>query len=291
MAGATSELRQGSRAGADGLSTLRERLRAVDAVPLLGVPAVLVAVFALPWSVRTTFVLSYLDPTPATAYTAHFVHLAADHLLVNLVVYLAVVPVALGLSTLAGRRRQFYVAFATILLAFPFALSALNVLLVRPRVGFGFSGINMAFLGFLPHALLGFLAKRPGRNFRPAHSPLLFFVGTAIIAFWAVPPTAASLLAGVASLLVSLAYVRTISGDLSVPLAATIRRIVSEEAGMEFVLAGVCLFVLLPFTAFPHRPVAAGSVLNLFAHLLGFCFGYIVPYVAFRFVSFDPVDG
>lgn len=291
MSGATSGLRRHSRARPDGFATLRERLRPIDAVPLFGVPTVLVAVFALPETVRTSYVLSYLHPTPATVYTAHFVHLAADHLLVNLVVYLAVVSIVLGLSTLAGRRQQFYAAFVAILLAFPFALSALNVLLVRPRVGFGFSGINMAFLGFLPHALLAFLAERSGRKFRPDHSPLLFFVATAIIAFWAVPPTAASAFAGVVSLLVSLAYVRTISGDLSATLTATIRRVASEEAGMEFALAGVCLFVLVPFTAFPHRPIAAGSVLNLFVHLLGFCFGYIVPYVTFRFVSFDPVDG
>lgn len=293
MAGATGERSElGHRAHPESDAVRAEqRLRPVDLLVTVAVPVLLVAIFALPESARRDLALSYLDPTVVTMYTAHFVHLEPGHLVVNVVVYLAVVPVAVGLCTRAGRRRQFYAAFATILLAFPFALSTLNVLLVRPRIGFGFSGIDMAFLGFLPHALLWYLAERSGRNFRPDHSPLLFFLGTAIVAFWAVPPTVASVVAGAVSLLASLAYARTLAGDLSGSLGTAVRHVASEQAGMELALAGVGLFVLLPFTAFPHRPVAAGSVLNLFAHLLGFCFGYIVPYVSFRFASFDVVEG
>ena len=281
---------QRTLANSDISVVLRERLQPFDLVPTVAVPTLLLVSFLLPHELKLSLALDYLDPTFVTSYASHFVHLSTNHLITNLVVYLAVVPLVLVLATLCGRRRQFYVVFVTILLAFPFVLSVLNVAFARPRIGFGFSGLNMAFLGFLPHTLVGYLSVRSGENFGPNHSPLLFFVGTAIIAFWAVPPTVASVFAGSVSVTVCLLYLRTISSDVSDSLSSVVRRIASEQAGLEFALAGVCLFVLLPFTAFPHRPVANGSILNLFTHLLGYCLGYIVPYVTFRFVSLDVTD-
>lgn len=277
-----------ARTTGNDLVALRERLRPVDAVPVVAVPAVLVAVYLLPEATRRSLALAYRDPTLVTMYVSHFVHLSAGHLLTNLVVYFAVVVPGLVLSALGDRQREFYVTYVAVLIAFPFALSTLNVLLVRPRIGFGFSGLTMAFLGFLPHSLLAYLANWSSRRFERDHAPLLFFVGTAIIAFWAVPPTLTSTAAGVSSLLAGLAYLLTVARDIAEPLYEPVRRVVTERPGAEFALAGVSVFVLLPFTAFPLRPVADGSVLNVFTHLLGYCLGFVVPYVTFRSVSIEP---
>lgn len=258
------------------------RVTVVDVLAVLSVPVVLLAVASFPRPVRLSLALSYPAPTVLTMYASHFVHLEVPHLLANLLVYLTVVSVTLLTSVRSDHRSRFYATFFTVLLAFPFALSALNVALARPRVGFGFSGLNMAFLGVLPHALAGYLDER-NPDAELSTSPLPFFVATTVIAFRAVPLGTWSLLVGAGSLVAVLLCLRTLSraGALE-----------SIDCGADggIVVVGACLFVLLPFVAFPTGVTGENSVLNLFSHFLGFCFGYIVPYVTFRVVSFDRPD-
>lgn len=267
-----------------------ERTSLLDVAAVLAVPAATVAAFLLPRSVRSAFVLSYLDPTPVTMYASHFVHLGPTHLVTNLVVYLAVVPLTLLLSLLSDRRQRFYVAFFTILVAFPFVLSALNVALARPRVGFGLSGINMAFLGFLPLALREYLSSRYTELFRPEHAPLLFFVGTAIISLWGVPRTTTTLLTGSASLLVCLLYARSITDEFPGSATAVVHRTLDEFEGVELALVAVSLSVLLPFAAFPPMMGSEAQILNVYTHLLGYSLGFIVPYVTFWLVAMGASD-
>ncbi|WP_435126803.1 hypothetical protein [Halobaculum sp. D14] len=300
--------------GADAaVAAVAHRVRPADVLVVAGVPAVLLAVFALPRPTKLSYALAYAEPTLPAMYASHFVHLSVGHLASNLLVYLAVVPVALALSARSGRRRLFFVTFVAVLVAFPWALSALNMLFPRHSIGYGFSGLNMAFLGFLPHAITWAVADcvdgAPGDVDADADadegayattdtdapvsgaavaavadaSPALFFVGTAVVSFWAVPLSTASAAAGVASVVAVAVYGRAVLRSAGGAIADTVVAPAGTGDGYGgVVLVAAALSVLLLFPAFPAVSPGDGTVLNVFTHLLGYCFGYIVPFVAFR---------
>lgn len=261
------------------LAAVRRRGRPVDLPLLLAVPLALVAIYLLPRPVKLDLALSYARPTVLTMFASHFVHLRLVHLLTNLAGYALLVPLAYTFCVLSGRRTHFYVAFVTILLAFPFALSALNVAFSRPAIGLGYSGIVMAFLGFLPLSLLWFVEIQFAPGVNANHSPLFYYLGTGLIAVWAVPPTLWTTAVVFVALLASAYYLRQLVAALDV--SRPVRRWASRVGYAEIVLAGVLLYFAFPFAAFPPRVVGDGIVLNLYSHLLGYSFGFIVPYVAF----------
>jgi len=253
----------------------RPRGLILDLAILVGVPALLLGVYCLPEPTRIELALLYTEPTVLSAYTMHFVHLSADHLVTNLVAYLLVVPLTYVLAVRAGRRDVFRVATVTFLVAFPLVLSGLNLLVERPRIGYGFSGINMAFLGLLPLMLLSYLKRHAPATFELDHAPALFFAGVGLIAALAVPSPRLRLgIAGFAACGATL-YLRGLTPIRR--LRADVRSLFAEE-GAEYAVVGLLVFGLLPIAAFPPDPTGAGSVLNLYTHLLGYCLGFIAPY-------------
>lgn len=258
----------------------------VDLAALAFVPACLVAAFALPEPTRRSLALSYVDPSALTAFTAHFVHLEATHLAANVTAYAMVVPVAYLLCVRSGRRLEFFVAFATFLLAFPLALSALNVALVRPRIGYGFSGVNTAFLGFLPVALFGYLSVRLDVDVRRV-APAVFFGTLALMAGVSVPSSAVGRSVSVVAVVVALAYVRGSYPAVETALARLRARWRTQPAAVEVAVAGAVVLVVFPLAAFPTDPAAAGRVVNVYVHLLGYALGFITSYVTFALVGID----
>lgn len=250
------------------------RVRALDLALLASVPVALVGVYLLPAATRADLALRFSAPTLLTAFTMHYVHLRPAHLLTVLVVYLLVAPVAYGLARRAGRLTLFRAAVPTFTLALPFALSWLDLLFPWRRVGFGFSGIDMAFLGFL--ALMVVEGAGPDDDPSAAHAaPGLFFAGTGIITALAVPTVGLRLGVVAAATGAAGLYLLDLPGVRS--LGAGLTELARSE-GAELTVAGLVVFLLVPFAAFPPHPAGAGRVLNLYGHLLGYCFGFIVPY-------------
>ncbi|MDS0300138.1 hypothetical protein NDI76_15435 [Halogeometricum sp. S1BR25-6] len=262
-----------------------EFVRLRDVAFVLAVPCLLVAAFLLPESIRGGLVLSYERPTALAMYASHFVHVRASSLLSNLLVFFLVVPPALLASVRSGRRRRFYVVAFTVLVVFPFVLSVLNMLFPRPRVGMGFSGINFAFVGYLPHALADrFEADRPAptRTAR-AFLPAVFFVGAAVVVLrmstpLGVTPRAGGWLAAVGAGSV-LAVGTCVQPVVRRPRVRT-RSLV--ETMPPLVPFGSVLFVLVIAAGFPSGGYGGRVITNVFLHFLGYSFGYIVPYVVFR---------
>jgi hypothetical protein len=253
--------------------------RPSDAAALAAVPVLLLAAFALPEATRISLVLVYESPTLAAAYASHFVHFSVPHLATNLAAYvLAVVP-AYCYCALAGRRVDFFVTFGVVLVVFPFALSALNVALVRPRVGYGFSGLATAFVGFLPVSLALYARERVAPAVTLDHAPLLFFAGAGVTATLAAPTTALGALALAAAGVGVALYGRSLWRALG---RSGFRHATARVGYAEFAAVGVLLVVLFPFVAFPQRIAVDGGVLNVYTHLLGYCLGFIVPYGALR---------
>ncbi|AHG05084.1 hypothetical protein HALDL1_02125 [Halobacterium sp. DL1] len=264
-------------------AALRRAVRLRDVALLLLVPGVLVGVFALPLDVRRSLAFRYTDPTLATAYTAHFVHLESSHLLANVLAFLLLAGVGYLLATLAGRRQLFGTATATYLLAVPFALSGLNLAVPRNAVGYGFSGVNLAFAGLLPLLLVAYARRRLDARVRLRHAPGLFFAALAVVAVVALPWSPVSVgVAGVAAVAAVAYAVPLVRSDA--PRASTGA---STAGWLDLLVVGLVLYLATPFVAFPASPGVEGGVLNLYAHLLGFCLAFVAPYVALELGLFE----
>lgn len=269
---------------------LSDRPRAVhrrfaprDLIAIAAVPLVLGAVFALPEGLRRSYVFAYMDPTLVTAYTAPFVHLEASHLFVNVVGYAVVVPTAYALSVLSGTRRRFWIAFVTYVVVFPPILSYLNLAILRPMVGLGFSGVLLAFVGYLPVVFADFAAEHFDAGPRETVAPAVFFLGLALIAVLSVRsvvPGNRTVLLGTGLLVVA----TVLSAALcSLPSLDRDGRFADLRGSVrpgyvELFLAAVALFVAVQFAAFPGDPGTASGVVNLYVHLLGYALGFISIY-------------
>jgi len=274
------------RESTDGLrAAVAANASAADAALLAAVPAALVGVFLLPETAREALVLDYRAPTAVDMYASHFVHFGAAHLAGNLAAYaLAVLP-AYCYCTAAGHRTDFLAVFGAVVAAFPYALSGLNAVFARSSVGYGFSGLAMAFLGFLPVALALFARERLLPGVTLDHAPLLFFAGAgvvAVLAALAVPAPALSLAAVAVAAVGVAVYGRSLwtSVDRDALDAAA-----GRAGDAEFAAAGAVLVLAAPFVAFPTDAAGSGYVLNVYTHLLGFCLGFVVPYVALRLAA------
>lgn len=271
-------------------------LSLLDVVAVALVPTVLVAVFLLPVATRREFALLYTEPTLPTLYTAHFVHLAFPHLAANLLVYLLVVPFSVAVSVWSGRRRRFYVVALVVLGIFPVVLSGLNVLFPRPRLGMGFSGLNLAFVGYLPHVLADqFEAERPEwGELRAALLALAFFVGTVIVTVRVLGSISGTPRMGLVWLLAAGLGSLGAAAVLTRPVVSCLRSQGLAGGTIPPLSAlGSLLFVLVMVVGFPEVSPEGGSVVNLFLHLLGYSLGYLVPYVAFQVLglSVDELGG
>ena len=260
---------------------IRARGRASDAALLAAAPAALLAMFALPVAVRRSFALSYAAPTLLDAYLSTFVHLSAAHLLTNLLVYAVVAPTAYLCYLLADDADRFRVAVVAFLTVLPFALSGLNAAVLRPLVGYGFSGVNMAFLGLLPLALADYARTQFEPNLAIDHALTLFFAGSLLIAALVVPLRPPGVVAVALAALGLVLYGRETARATSI---ARLRRASSETPPgyVELAAVGLLLYGLVPFVTFPPAAGSGMTVLNYYTHFLGFCFGFAVPFVTYR---------
>ncbi|WP_123537546.1 hypothetical protein [Halosimplex salinum] len=260
--------------------------RRLDLAVIAAVPLVLVAVFALPEPVRRSLAFDYTRPSVLTAYAAPFVHLEWSHLLVNVLGYAVVVPVAYGLSVASGTVERFRAAFVTFVLVFPPVLSLLNLAVVRPTVGVGFSGVLLAFVGYMPLALADYLST--GFDVGPRHllSPAVFFTGLTLVAVLSMQSVLFSdptVLLGTALLVVAtlLSAVLFLVAALDrAGATATTPAALRRSGYVEFGVAAGVVFFGFPFVAFPPDPAGAGGILNLYVHLLGYALGFMVTYSA-----------
>ena len=269
-----------------GVERGRTARRLTDGAALLVVPAVLGLVFLLPTGTRRALAFDYTDPSLVTAFAAPYVHLDVAHLLVNVGGYLLVVPTAYWLSVASGHRRRFFVAFATFLVAFPPVLSYLNLAAVRLAAGLGFSGVLLAFVGYLAVAIADHLDANLGIGPAQSTSAALFFLGLAFAAPLSVQSvtvdqkTVALGTAGLvaATLLSALLFVLP-TADGPRPLGRQLRSAAARRGAFEASVLGVGLFVAFQFVAFPAQPRGTDTALNLYTHLLGYALGFTVTYV------------
>jgi hypothetical protein len=280
------------------LRTARDRTHFLDLVVLFGLPGVLLWVFNLPLSMREAYVFDYASPTPLTAFVSSFVHLDSAHLVLNLVGYALVVPIAYLLSVLSGHRTRFLVAFASMLLAFPLVLPYMNLTIVRDSASVGFSGVLLAFYGYLPMTLADHVETHFDIGSSRNLAPLFFMLGLALIVGLTtlsiarnpvsvpvqgrtvpVTPVLLATLVGLAAAIVLSIVLFGISAvDDPRTLLQKTRATIDSPGYFELFVIATFLFFSFPFATFPVDPVFRGGVLNLYVHLLGYALGFIATY-------------
>ncbi|WP_436931432.1 hypothetical protein [Halosimplex halobium] len=272
-----------------------ERTRALDLLALLAVPVVLVAAFALPEPVRRSLAFEYTDPSAVAAFASAYVHVGPAHLLTNVGGYLLVVPTAYLLSVASGHRRRFFLVFATVLVAFPPVLSYLNLAAVRTASGLGFSGVLLAFVGYLAYAVAEHLAVNLRVGPAASVAPALFFLGFAVAAPLSVQSVTvdrATVALGTAGLvlatLLSALLFALSAADETDSLRRRLRFATARRGSFELAVLSLALFVAVQFVAFPPRPTAGPGTVNLYTHLLGYALGFMVTYVSVQ--VFDRLD-
>ncbi|ERH13932.1 MAG: hypothetical protein J07HB67_00185 [halophilic archaeon J07HB67] len=254
---------------------LRARATRADAVCLACVPVVLCAVYALPESVKRGLVFEYATPTVFTAYTAHFVHFDPAHLSVNLGSYLLLVPITYALAALADELPRFRVAVVTLHTAVPLALSGLNLTLVRPRVGYGFSGMTMGLLALTALFAVTYTDRQLTTSWcRRGDAPLVFFAEVTLIALAVQPHTPATTGVAGGAAAVAAGYLVVVGRR-----ARTTGRVFTRTAdragfGELGIVAGVVLVGVPTVVA----PTGDGTVFNLYTHLLGFAVTFVAVY-------------
>jgi len=257
---------------------LRTRAAAVDALALGCVPVVLCAVYALPEPIKRGLVFDYATPTLATAYTAHFVHFELAHLSVNLGSYLLLVPVAYALAALSDSLSRFRVAAITLHTAVPLALSGLNLALVRPRIGYGFSGVAMGLLALTALFAVEYTATRLATGWcRREDAPLVFFAEAALIALAVRPRDPATLAIAGGAATVTAGYLVVVARRVRTT-GRTFAPTASRAGFGELGIVAAVVLVGFPVVAFPADPAGGGTVLNLYTHLLGFAVTFVAAY-------------
>jgi len=269
------------------LRTLRYWLQPLDTLAVVLVPLVLGAVYRLPAETRRELAFEHADPSLVTAFAGTFVHLGPEHLLANVVTYVAAVSVALLFATMNGTRHRFYAAFGLFLVAFPVVLSYLNLAFVGPVVGIGFSGIVMAFVGYLPMAVAEYFEEHFEIGPRGDLAPLLFIGSLALIGVLSLRsiatdhPRATLATVGVTLLaaLSALVYGRAVSHQTD-RICRKIRSGLAFPGYVEMATVGIVLVGVVQFVAFPSNPTAGQRTLNIYTHLLGYALGFIIVYTA-----------
>ena len=256
-------------------------------VSIFSITAALIGTYLLPTAVRRSLTFEYTDPTLATAYTAHFVHFTPSHLFENLLAFVLASSVIVFLASRSNDRWFLIGFFTTLLFVLPLVLSFLNLAVPRDSVTYGFSGLNMALVGFLPIALLRYVEYGRRDRMQPGVLPASFFVSALYISIVAVPPSQLSKVAFVTS--TALGAVFTIRSGRSNPfrLGSLSERLRLIDP-VVIVAGGV--WVALLSAGFPDIVARDGSVINIYAHFVGYALSFMVAYLAheWRLLGSEP---
>lgn len=270
----------GERRQTDGvLDELRERSHTGDAVAIATVPAILVAIFLVVGAPDRSLVLSHAAPTGPSLVTAHFVHRSSTHLLENVAAYLLVVPTGYALAVLAGRRREFVVAFVGNLVLLPPVLSALGLFVFDHGVALGFSGVTMAFVGLVALQTGTYVEARLADRWNGDLAPALFFAGLAFVSVTTVTAYGPRVVLAGGAVAAAGFSLRGALDSLR-PVRRSVEGIRSG-AGQVGLLGLVVLLVGL-IAGFPAAPDTGTVVVNRFGHFAGFVVGFLGPYLTFH---------
>lgn len=218
----------------------------------------------------------YGDPTIATAYTAHFVHLTPSHLGSNLVAFLFVSGAIVIILSRVGDHWLLVGYLTTLAVVLPVALSFLNLAIPRNGVTYGFSGINMALAGFLPVAITRYLERKLRHRIDTSLLLASFFLSVGYVGVVAVPLSTVSVALATNSVMFGTIFAIQFGRSLSGTYLWSVTR--SDLTDATLVNAVIVWIVLLSM-GFPEIDAGGEGVTNLFLHFVGYTLGFTTAYL------------
>ena len=257
---------------------------------LVGAVAGLLAAvhFLVPATVQERYVLLADAHTPVTLFTAAFLHVSDGHLAGNVVGYALGALSAYLLCLLDRERRWFWLSTLALVVGLPVLVNwtSLHVLDLyfgdwSARVR-GFSGVAAGFGGFALAALLAFVGRRTDRwtvVFSGLALCLLLLWEVLVIYSGTFPPVATGAVAlGVVLCGAEIAY-RWYRRGLPTTRSGWLR------VGSTVLVSAWILLVVAWLVAglFPADVLDGDRFTNVFAHAIGFGYGFVVSGWGYRY--------
>lgn len=273
----------------DGTGAPRPGQVALDLLLVAVVPLLLGAVhFLVPAATQEQYVLAPDAATPVTLFTAAFLHLNDAHLLGNVVGYLLGVLSAFLLCLLLAERRWFRLSTLVLVLGLPVLVNWTSLRVLGFYVGDwgasarGFSGVAAGFGGFALAALLAYVDRRTGPG--TAH-----FAGLAVLLLllWEVLIIYAGEVPLLPTVLVALGVALCVAEVGRRWHWRGLPETRSDWLGagrVALVFAWTLLVVAwLVAGLFPADVVDGDRFTNVFAHAIGFGYGFVVSGWGYRY--------
>ena len=273
----------------DGVGDHRSGQIAVDLLLVAVVPALLGVVhFLVPAAIQHEFVLTPEAATPITLFSAAFLHASDAHLFSNVVGYALGALSAYLLCLLLAERRWFWLSTLVLVFGLPVLVNWTSIQVLDLYFGDwsgrtrGFSGVAAGFGGFALAALLAYVGRRTDRG-------TALFAGLAVLLLllWEVLVIYAGEFPLLPTGLVAL--------GVALCLAEVSRRWYRRglpEARADWLGVGVVVAVFawtlvvvawLVAGLFPADVVHGNQFTNIFAHAIGFGYGFLIPGWGYRY--------
>lgn len=251
---------------------------------LFFVPVILVVFYLFPSKIKENyFILTPSNPTITSIFLSNFTHSSPQHLIMNLLSYLILIPSILHLET---NRKRFYLFFLLALTLVPI-LSSLLVIYLIPQLPpvQGFSAVTSALTGYLLYSVYSYAKK----NFQ-ANYFFFFFLIMVNFALWSAYNSRIILFLISALTALLLFYVnRTEIKEILSMLISKFREL--RELKFMSRVYNIVIFAFIVSYAFslyaliPPEIVVENMLINTPAHYFGYCFGVFVPFVLSFFFS------
>jgi len=250
-----------------------------DVVTIALIPLILVLVSLVPEATRDGFVFNTGAPELVAAYTTHFVHAEPTHLLGNIIIYLVVASLAYVLAVIADRRQLFLLSFGALVVLFPFALSLMQLSFPDERLVFGFSGINAGFYGLLSILLVCYVRTVFSERFEFQYAPVLLFAIVGGVALVSLPERAWRAEIAAVSFVLAIGYIGAFFYTHGRPDWSAVREGLNKPGYVELAGGSLGTLAVFPVIGFQDGIVTGGAVVDVYVHLLGFCFAFIVLFL------------
>lgn len=272
---------------------IRKVIPSKDILLIASIPIFLILMFFLPASIKESLILHYDSPTLLSFYFTHFVHEATNHLLGNLVSYMAFIFMIYLLAMAGNNKKIFYKIFFVFVLILPFIISTIDFSAVDFfEIGLnrtlGFSGVNSAFVGILPYFLLVMLKRWTWPKMKMIDGALFFLCLAFLILLLKLGFNSLEMMISLLVIIVLLAiFAYRFLNSLGIMNLHFAKKMVSNRM-MSFSLI---LLILLSFMyvlgisgLFPVTIVEDNFVVGILSHYIGLIAGIFVTMVlSYRF--------
>ncbi len=260
-----------------------EKIEKKDILLIVSPFVLIILIYFLPEKIQESLALSYENPRLINLLTSAFVHGGRSHLIGNLTAYLLfVIPIFL-MSIIAREKKKFYLVFSLFVLVFPFILSSINLYFIDAETSRGFSGVDSAFLGFMPIISFHLLRKKVCENLKKTFPVSFLFFAFSLVVFTYVDALIEKVLTSGVILLLAVFFLWWSTKDIDFKkFLKTVKD--NPETYWHFWIGmmGILIFIVGVISIFPAEIVSGESTVNIVSHYFGLVLGFLIPYFSFQ---------